>query len=158
VSEVFVAPLGNATSGAGRTGEPPPEILRRDRAATVERLVTGLLVVMMIASGFVNVAAIRPPFMGAHDLGYPAYVPPMLGVAKLMGVATFFTRRAPTLREWAYAGFVFELLGASFSHLLAGNGVVHALPPLVDLAVVLASYGCWHRRLAPRAGLGVAHA
>jgi hypothetical protein len=116
---------------------------------TIEKSSTWLVVAMMIASGGVNIAGIKPPFAAAETLGYPGYVPVMLGVAKLLGVLTFLTPRMPTLREWAYAGFTFELLGAACSHLIKGTGALHIAAPLIDLAIVMTSYATWrHSRQA----------
>jgi hypothetical protein len=47
------------------------------------------------------------------ELGLPWFIGVILGGAKVLGVLTLTTRRFPTLREWAYAGFTFELLGAA---------------------------------------------
>src|SRR5258708_6236964 len=116
---------------------PMSRIVRVGKSATV------LMVLMMLTAGVVNIAGIKPPFERGYELGYPPYVPAMLGVAKLLGVATFLTRRVPTLREWAYAGFAFELVGGALSHLLAGHGLLHALPYLFDLSFVLTSYLLW---------------
>ena len=46
----------------------------------------------------------------------------------------------PVLKEWAYAGVVFALTGASASHLLAGNGLGEAAPPLVLVVIAMVSY------------------
>lgn len=80
-------------------------------------------------------------------LGYPAYVMTILGVAKLLGVAALLVPRRPLLKEWAYAGFCFDLLGATASHLFVADPVGETLAPLLVLAVGAASYGL---RPAPR--------
>ena len=51
----------------------------------------------------------------AH-LGYPAYLGRILGVAKLLGVLAVLAPGFALLKEWAYAGFCFDLLGAAASH------------------------------------------
>src|SRR5688572_33265044 len=52
------------------------------------------------------------------DLGYPLYVMTILGIAKLLGAgAILFFDRWPSLKEWAYAGFTFDVIGAFVSHL-----------------------------------------
>ncbi len=84
---------------------------------------------------------------GLHQLGYPPYLLTMLGVAKLIGVAVLLMPGWPLIKEWAYAGFAFLLLGAAWSHLAVGHGA-GALFPAALLAVMLA--GSWLWRPAPR--------
>ena len=62
----------------------------------------------------------------------------ILGTAKLLGSFALLQTRLPRLREWAYAGFTINLIGATASHLLAGDALGHAIVPaalLVPLAV-----------------------
>lgn len=77
-------------------------------------------------------------------LGYPAVVPVLLGVAKVLGAVALVvggaTGRFPTLTEWAYAGFAFVLTGAAASHVAAGDGLAGVAPPLVFLALLAVSY------------------
>ena len=79
------------------------------------------------------------------QLGYPAYFMAILGVAKLLGIAAIVTGISPTLKEWAYAGFTFDVLGAFASHLGAGDPLYIALVPLGFLALQTASYFAWKR-------------
>ena len=55
-------------------------------------------------------------------LGYPAYLIYPSAIAKLLGVAAILSRKSKTLKEWAYAGFFFDLTLAFFAHLMAGDG------------------------------------
>ena len=48
--------------------------------------------------------------------------------------------RFPRLKEWAYAGFFFDLTSAAFSHASAGDGAGDILAPLGFLALVVASW------------------
>ena len=73
-------------------------------------------------------------------LGYPAYILTILGVWKLLGAIVIVLPGLPRLKEWAYAGFFFDLTGASASHLLAGEGLALAAQPLLYLALVMASW------------------
>jgi uncharacterized membrane protein YphA (DoxX/SURF4 family) len=54
-------------------------------------------------------------------LGYPSYFLVILGVWKLLGAVTLLAPRRPRLKEWAYAGAVFNYTGAFASHLAAGQ-------------------------------------
>ena len=80
-------------------------------------------------------------------LGYPLYLMKMLGFAKILGAIAILSDRSRTLKEWAYAGFAFDLLGATTSHLLAGD-VAHAPVPLVFFALLMGSYFLNRQRTA----------
>ena len=81
-----------------------------------------------------------PKMMGAlASLGYPSYFPNILGVAKVLGVIAILVPGFPRLREWAYAGFTFTLIGAFFSHLASGQ-TKEAVMPVICLVVMLVSY------------------
>ncbi|HUE35847.1 MAG TPA: DoxX family protein [Candidatus Acidoferrum sp.] len=105
---------------------------------------TILCVAPMLASG--TAFSIPAPFavQGMAHLGYPEYLTRFLGVAKALGAVTILVGRFPRLKEWAYAGFVFDLIGAAYSHLESGDGP-KMLPALVILAFTLLSYFYWKR-------------
>ena len=86
------------------------------------------------------------------DLGYPAYFAVIISVAKVLGAIALLVRRYPTLTEWAYAGFTFDLIGAAWSMVAAGGGWGSALVVLPFALVLLASY-----RLAPAHACGCAN-
>lgn len=58
---------------------------------------------------------------GIEALGYPLYVLDILGVAKTLGVLALLIPKFPRLKEWAYAGFTFDLIGAIWSHIAIGD-------------------------------------
>src|SRR5262249_51862363 len=99
---------------------------------------------LLFLSGAPQVAA----NLGA--LGYPPYLAKLLGIAKLCGVAALWLPVPKALREWAYAGFVFNLLGAVVSHLARPGPRGHALQPAVLLVPLLLSYLLRHRAAATR--------
>ena len=73
-------------------------------------------------------------------LGYPAYLMTILGVAKLLGAVAILVPRFARLKEWAYAGFTFDLLGASISHAAVGEPIPQIIIPIVFLIVAIASW------------------
>ena len=79
----------------------------------------------------------------AH-LGYPAYFATILGVWKLLGAIALVVPGFPRVKEWAYAGFFFDLTGAAATRAFVGDGVADIVAPLVFLGLVMAS-----RALAP---------
>src|SRR5204862_592264 len=75
----------------------------------------------------------------AH-LGYPAYLASILGAWKVLGALAVLAPRWPRLKEWAYAGMMFDLTGAALSHGTRGDAVGVVITPLVLLALVAASW------------------
>jgi uncharacterized membrane protein YphA (DoxX/SURF4 family) len=109
---------------------------------------TALLALDFLMGGVMSVA--RPPEVleGMSHLGYPVYFAVLLGVWKILGAVAIVAPRLPRLKEWAYAGIVFDLTGAAVSHAASGDGAAHASAPLVLLALAVAS---WSLRPASRA-------
>jgi len=75
-----------------------------------------------------------------HHLGYPLYFATLLSAWKLLGAIAITAPGLPRLKEWAYAGFVFDLTGASISHAAVGDATAEILVPLLFLALVAASW------------------
>ena len=48
------------------------------------------------------------------------------------------------MKEWAYAGFAFDFLGATASHVLAADAA-HALFPLTFFPFLIVSYLWWYK-------------
>lgn len=83
----------------------------------------------------------RAPKMVAAmaSLGYPDYVLNILGVAKLIGVVVLLAPGCAKLKEWAYAGFTIDLIGAVWSHLASGQQK-EAMVPVIFLVLLAISY------------------
>jgi hypothetical protein len=56
----------------------------------------------------------------------------------------------PRLKEWAYAGIVFNMTGAVASHLAVGDSAGNLVAPIIFTGLVAAS---WALRRAPRRDL-----
>jgi len=111
------------------------------RAQAVGYWICTVLVAFSFLSGGI-VDLLRPPqaLEGMVHLGYPAYFMIILGVWKVLGGGAVLVPGFPLLKEWAYAGMIFDLTGASASHLASGDSVWHILTPLVLAALVVASW------------------
>lgn len=111
---------------------------------------TGLFAFAMLGSGAMNASGAPEILEGMKHLGFPEYLPRILGVWKLLGVAAILAPRLPRLKEWAYAGFLFNLTGAAASHAFSGDAIGQILPPLVLLSVGMLSW--WLRPADRRLG------
>lgn len=58
---------------------------------------------------------------GIKALGYPVYLLDILGTAKALGIIVLLFINLPRLKEWAYAGFTIDLIGAMWSHIATGE-------------------------------------
>ena len=107
---------------------------------------TGLFGAFMLMSGIQNLIATAEWKTIMEHLGFPVYLLPFLGIAKCLGVLALVAPGFPRLKEWAYAGFFFDLLGVTYSA-IATDGV--QLPQsfmVVLFALLFLSYGFYHKR------------
>ncbi|MEO8074057.1 MAG: DoxX family protein [Acidobacteriota bacterium] len=101
-------------------------------------IATGLLCLLMLGSAgmyILNHAEIAKVF---NQLGYPAYLVYSLATAKILGVITILTKFSKPLKEWAYAGFCYDLLLAAAAHYF--SGVPSPLLAIVGLVLLIMSY------------------
>ncbi len=111
-----------------------------NRATTAYWIATGLFCAVLLFSGVAHLARAEAMVESMTHLGYPVYVMTLLGIAKLLGVAALLIPGKPRLKEWAYAGFTFDLLGATASHGFAGDPLSEAIRPVILLALCILSY------------------
>jgi DoxX-like family len=75
--------------------------------------------------GFTAYAQLKLPQVAQafSHLGFPDYFRVQLSLAKLVGVVVLLAPPLPArLKEWAYAGFAFDLGSAVVAHLAVGDG------------------------------------
>lgn len=83
---------------------------------------------------------------GIRHLGYPEYFGPMITAFKVAGSLAIMLPKVPTrLKEWAYAGFVFDFLCASISNTVVDGFGFNSVFPLIVLAVLMVSYYTYHK-------------
>ena len=83
-------------------------------------------------------------------LGYPAYLLPFLGTAKILGVVAVLVPGFDRVKEWAYAGLVFDITGALYSHLAVGDPVSVWGFARIALVLVSSSYAVSRLRTEER--------
>lgn len=106
---------------------------------------TGLIAFMMLGSSIPDIMMHPMAVKGMHEeLGYPLYFIAFIGVAKLLGVIAILVPGFPRLKEWAYAGFAFDLIGATYSIFMIGkpDWAFNFIP----MALLAASYIFYHKR------------
>ena len=100
----------------------------------------------ILFSGFMIFSAI-PNILMAEDaikfitgLGYPVYFIPFIGVAKLLGSLAILVPRFKKIKEWAYAGLFFDLIGAVYSGYMIGGFDPTMLTMIPVFGIAITSY------------------
>jgi uncharacterized membrane protein YphA (DoxX/SURF4 family) len=101
---------------------------------------TILFAVMMVGSAIPDIISSPVAVEGFAQIGMPAYLLPFLGVAKVLGVAAILIPGYPRIREWAYAGLVFDLVGATYAIKASGQPVTNWIFMVIPLALAAGSY------------------
>lgn len=108
---------------------------------------SGLLAVWAILAGIPDLLSVPQAVTLFERLGYPLYLLPFLGVAKLLAAVVILLPGVVRLREWAYAGLGFDFTGALYSHLCVGDSVSEWWGAVMGLLLLAGSYLLYHRRL-----------
>ncbi|MGV3696051.1 DoxX family protein [Flavobacterium sp.] len=78
---------------------------------------------------------------GMEHLGYPLYFGTVLAVFKVLGALALIIPIIPKrIKEWAYAGFIFDFLFASISYAIVDGIGFYAFFPLIFLGILALSY------------------
>lgn len=110
---------------------------------------TILFAALMLFSAYGSILINEDAKKLIHDqLGYPVYFIPFSGYAKLIGSIVILIPGLKTIKEWAYAGLFFDLVGAVYS----GVAVAKALDPMMAFMLVwfvpgILSYIFWKKKM-----------
>lgn len=110
----------------------------KNKDLIIYRIITGLfsaLVLVGASQYFFNHEVVKGMF---ESVQYPTYLIYPMGVAKFLGLIAIWSNKSKTLKEWAYAGFVFNFLLGISAHVNVNDG--EFMPALVALVFVIASY------------------
>lgn len=107
---------------------------------------TGLFGALMLFSAITNIMVTEESVTLFTGLGYPKYLIAFMGVAKFLGVVAILIPGFPRLKEWAYAGLFFDLLGATYSGICAAGFQLPMLFMLVFFGLGALSYVYYHKK------------
>lgn len=108
------------------------------RNLIIYRIVTALFTVMILMGVGMYFFQHDMAVQMWEALGFPGYLVYPVAIAKLLGLVAIWTNQSKILKEWAYAGFVFELLLGLGAHIAAGDGEFGGAA--IALVLALASY------------------
>ena len=110
-------------------------------------ILTGLFAFVMFGSAVPDVLMVDMAKQGFKEIQLPAYLLPFVGIAKMLGVIAILIPGNPRLKEWAYAGLIFDLLGATYAIAASGKTPENWAPIVLFIALGFGSYIYYHKKL-----------
>ena len=101
---------------------------------------TTFLAIAFLVPGLGNIIHASHIASDMAHLGYPSYFLSILGCWKVLGAIAILVPGLPRLKEWAYAGMIFDLTGAAASRAAVGDGALMVLIPLLIGSVAFMSW------------------
>ncbi len=109
-------------------------------------LINGLLFIGLLSSAVPSIMGL--PYAVEHftmHLGFPEYFLYFTGLTKILGVVALIIPGYPRIKEWVYAGFTFDLLGAIYASLAVGDPFSGIFFQLTILVLIALSYRYYHK-------------
>jgi hypothetical protein len=118
---------------------------------TLYWIFTGLFGAFMLFSAIPDILVVPDAVTFIAHLGYPKYFIPFIGVAKALGVIAILVP-APIaigarIKEWAYAGLFFDLIGATYSNIATDGLMMQMTFMFLPFGLGIASYVFYHKKL-----------
>lgn len=101
----------------------------------------------MTSTGIVQLLRVDEEVAMMTGLGVPLYFMTILGVWKILGVIAILVPRFALLKEWAYAGFFFNMSGALVAHFASHSSPKELFGPSLLIVLTVIS---WYFRPAER--------
>ncbi len=113
-------------------------------------ITTGLFLLMMAYSGIASLASPEKAVTFFNTMNMPSYLISFLSIAKILGVIAILVPGYPRLKEWAYAGLTFDVIGAVYCNYAVGKPAAEWMPILIFVALAFVSYFLYHKKVSPQ--------
>jgi hypothetical protein len=111
-------------------------------------ITTGLIALLMAFSSISSIVSQSQALEFFKTISMPSYLIPFLSIAKLLGVIAILVPGHPRIKEWAYAGLLYDLIGAAWCNYSSGKTAGEWLPILIFVGLAFASYFLYHKKLS----------
>lgn len=108
-------------------------------------IATIIFALMMLMDGFGGITQQEAGKEVLKHLGYPMYLLIIVGIAKVLGAAAILQNKFYTIKEWAFAGFAINFIGAFASRAFVGDEISLLIPPFIGLAIMFIPYFLWKK-------------
>ena len=110
-------------------------------------IVTGLYAAFMILTSIPYLMQTPDTVNFFQQISYPTYLIPFLGAAKIVACIVILLPYFDRLKEWAYAGLTFDLVGAFYSIVAVYGFKPDSSFMLLFIAFNFASYYLWRLKI-----------
>lgn len=110
-------------------------------------IVTGIFAAFMMFSAVPDIILNPEAVAFMTHLGYPNYFTIFIGVAKALGAIAIVVPGFARIKEWAYAGFFFDLSGALYSVVSVEGFDISLSFMILPFGFLFGSYYLWHQKL-----------
>src|SRR5215471_15643065 len=101
---------------------------------------TGLVAFFIGSGGLAYALQVPDVVQGAVALGFPVHFIVLLGIWKVLGSTAILVPGFPMIKEWAYAGIMFDVTGAASASIATGGEWWHVAAALSIAVLVAASW------------------
>ena len=117
------------------------------RTNVIYWILTGLLALLILPGAVMNMLSTKESVEIFQHINFPKYMIPFLGTAKVLGIIAILIPGYPRIKEWAYAGLFYDLLGAGYAGFSSGDSFIRLIGIIVGLSMIMGSYLLYHKRL-----------
>lgn len=103
-------------------------------------ITTTIIAIAYFVTGLGNILPFSHIAQDMAHLGYPTYFLKIIGTWKILAAIVLLIPNIPRIKEWAYAGMIFDLTGASFSRYYIGDALPQIFIPLGIALLVTVNY------------------
>ncbi|MES2381712.1 MAG: DoxX family protein [Bacteroidota bacterium] len=118
------------------------------KTTTLYWIITSLFSAFMIFTAVPDILMVPEAVTFMNHLGYPNYFIPFIGVAKILGAIAILIPGYPRIKEWAYAGLAYDLIGAVYSAVSTDGFDTGMLFMVLPFGFFVWSYVLYHKKIA----------
>ena len=111
-----------------------------------------LLAVFFLISGYLEITKNPSTYPKTLKMGYPPYFILTLGISKILGAIALLIPNLKRLKEWAFAGFTFDVIFAFISG-LAIYSYIDCIKAVIVFCILILAYLLFQKEASPRFGL-----
>jgi uncharacterized membrane protein YphA (DoxX/SURF4 family) len=121
--------------------------MNKKKTNTLYWIFNGIFAFFMLGSAIPDIISVDMAVEGFAKIGLPAYLLPFVGIAKTLGVIAILVPGYPRIKEWAYAGLMYDLIGAIYCIKASGAPASDWAGVLIPILFGILAYIFYHKRL-----------